>query len=63
MKWEYFGLIEMGFTSAVTLGFLGWQYWTVRDAGKPKPPEDASQIDALPIDSGHPEGEHHPHNR
>jgi hypothetical protein len=58
MKWEYFGLIEMGFTSAVTLGFLGWQYWTVRDAGKPKPPDDIS-----PIDAGHPEGEHHPHNR
>jgi hypothetical protein len=64
MKAEYFGLIEMAFTGAVTLGFLGWQYWTVRDAGKPKsPPEDTSTKDALPIDAGHPEGEHQPHNR
>jgi hypothetical protein len=28
-------LIEMGFTGAVVLGFLAWQYWQVRDAGKP----------------------------
>jgi hypothetical protein len=63
MKSEYFGLIEMAFTSAVTLGFLGWQYWTVRDAGKPKPPpEETSPIDALPIDSGHPERQHQPHD-
>jgi hypothetical protein len=61
MKAEYFGLIEMAFTSAVTLGFLGWQYWTVRDAGKPNPPSEDTP--ASPIDSGHPEGEHHPHNR
>jgi hypothetical protein len=52
---QYAGLIEIAFTATVTLGVLAWQYWTVRDAGKPK--------DALPVDSGHPEGEHHPHNR
>ena len=51
---EYFGLIEMGFVFAAVFGFLGWQYWTVRDAGKPKD---------SPVESGHPEGEHHPHNR
>jgi hypothetical protein len=57
---QYAGLIEIMFTATVTLGVLAWQYWTVRDAGKPK---DTSPVDALPIDSGHPEGEHHPHNR
>lgn len=36
---ENFGLIEMGFTSAVVFGFLAWQLWTVRDAGK-SPPKD-----------------------
>lgn len=32
---QYFGLIEFVFISAVTLGVLAWQYWQVRDAGKP----------------------------
>lgn len=57
---QYLGLIEILFTGTVTLGVLAWQYWTVRDAGKPK---NVSSADASPIDSGHPEGEHHPHNR
>lgn len=44
---ESFGLIEMGLFAAAALGFLAWQYWTVRDAGK-SPPKDP----------GHPEREH-----
>jgi hypothetical protein len=36
---EIYGLVEMGFTGAVVLGFAFWQLWTVRDAGK-SPPED-----------------------
>jgi hypothetical protein len=41
------GIIEMGLTALVMLIFLGWQYWTVRDAGKPKPPpEDISLIES-----------------
>jgi hypothetical protein len=51
---QYAGLIEIAFTAIVTLGVLAWQYWTVRDAGKPE---------ESPINPGHPEGEHHPHNR
>lgn len=31
-----YGLIEMGFTGAVVLGFAFWQLWSVRDAGKGK---------------------------
>ena len=46
-----YGLIEMGFTAAVVLGFAIWQLWTVRDAGKPK-------RDDSPSDAGHPEGQH-----
>jgi hypothetical protein len=42
-----FGIIEMLFSSAVVLGFCAWQYWLVRDAGKPSPK-----------DPGHAEGEH-----
>lgn len=29
------GIIEMAFTGAVVLGLCAWQYWQVRDAGKP----------------------------
>lgn len=31
---KYYGLVELIFTSTVVLGFLFWQLWTVRDAGK-----------------------------
>lgn len=44
---EHYGLVEMGFTGAVVLGFAFWQLWTVRDAGKKKDSPD---------DARHPEG-------
>lgn len=25
-----YGIVEMGFTAAVVLGFAGWQLWSVR---------------------------------
>lgn len=50
---EYYGLVEMGFTGAVVLGFAFWQLWTVRDAGKKKP--DAPEDDS-PKPSRHSEG-------
>jgi hypothetical protein len=31
---RYYGLVEMGFTGAVVLGFAFWQLWSVWDAGK-----------------------------
>ncbi len=31
---KYYGLIEMGFTFGIVALVLGYQYWTVRDAGK-----------------------------
>jgi hypothetical protein len=49
---KYYGLIELTLFGAIVLGFAIWQLWTVRDAGKPKDPPK----DALPKDSGHPEG-------
>lgn len=57
---NYIGLIEMGFTGGAVLAFCVWQYWLVRDAGKPK--DDLAKSN-LPSDSGHTEGEHHPHDR
>jgi hypothetical protein len=32
---HYHGLIEFMVIAAVTLVVLAWQYWQVRDAGKP----------------------------
>jgi hypothetical protein len=32
------GIIEMLMSGVIVLGFCAWQYWQVRDAGKP--PED-----------------------
>lgn len=34
MNPKYFGLIEMAFSFGVVALLLGWQYWSVRDAGK-----------------------------
>jgi hypothetical protein len=31
-----FAVIEMIIFAVAAFGFMGWQYWTVRDAGKPK---------------------------
>jgi hypothetical protein len=46
---QYFGLIEFLIFAGLALGFCAWQYWTVRDAGKPSPQ-----------DARHPEREHQP---
>jgi hypothetical protein len=35
---NYIGIIEMALSGTIVLGFCAWQYWLVRDAGKPKPP-------------------------
>ena len=40
---NYVGIIEMALSGGIVLGFCAWQYWLVRDAGKPKdPPLDPS---------------------
>ncbi len=39
MNPKYFGLIEMAFSFGVVALLLGWQFWSVRDAGK-KPKDD-----------------------
>lgn len=36
----HYGIVEMVFTGAVVLGFSFYQLWTVRDAGKPRPPSE-----------------------
>jgi hypothetical protein len=36
---NYIGIIEMALSGGIVLGFCAWQYWLVRDAGKPKPAE------------------------
>jgi hypothetical protein len=38
---NYVGIIEMTLSGAVVLGFCAYQYWQVRDAGKPAPSDDA----------------------
>jgi hypothetical protein len=54
---QYFGLIEMGFFFAVFLGFICWQFWTVRHAGKARPNEDGSKSARIS------EGHHEPDER
>ena len=39
------GLVEMIFSFGVVALFLGWQYWTVRDAGKPRSPPERRRDD------------------
>ena len=31
---KYYGLIEMAFSFGAVVLVLGWQYWSVRNAGK-----------------------------
>ncbi len=38
---NYVGIIEMALSGAVVLGFCAYQYWQVRDAGKPEISDDA----------------------
>ena len=33
---KYYGLIEMALSFGAVVLVLGWQYWSVRDAGKNK---------------------------
>lgn len=47
---NYYGLIELVIFGVIVLGLAGWQLWSVRDAGKPKPKDDS------PEDPGHPKG-------
>jgi hypothetical protein len=37
---NYVGIIEMALSGAVVLGFCAYQYWQVRDAGKPEASDD-----------------------
>lgn len=56
---NHIAVLEMGLSAVILFAFLGWQYWTTRDARFPDP--------ELPADSaraaGHPEGEHQPDER
>jgi hypothetical protein len=55
---HYFGLLEMGLVFGAVFAFLGWQYWTVRDVRRPKPPPE----DAAPTESDHFSGHHRKHD-
>ncbi len=37
---NYIGIIEMALSGSIVLGFCAYQYWQVRDAGKPPPPDE-----------------------
>jgi hypothetical protein len=37
------GLIELLLSGAIGLGFCAWQWWGVRDAGKPPKSDDSSR--------------------
>ena len=56
-KWvgDNIAALEMGLTAMIMFGFLGWQYWSVRDARRP-PPEGTESARA----PRHPEGQHQP---
>jgi hypothetical protein len=56
---QYFGLIELGLVFGAVFAFLGWQYWTVRDVRRPKPPPE----DAVPTESDHFSGHCHKYDR
>ncbi len=40
---KYYGLVEMGFTGAVVLGFAFWQLYSVWGAGRPDGDASASK--------------------
>jgi hypothetical protein len=52
-------VLEMALSALVMFGFLGWQYWTVRNARDPAPGK--SDDSAHP--AGHTEGQHQPDER
>ncbi|MFO0687905.1 MAG: hypothetical protein U0900_04315 [Myxococcota bacterium] len=37
---EYYGLVEIGFTGLVALGFAAYQLWTVRSPRPRTPPQE-----------------------
>jgi hypothetical protein len=51
-------VLEMALAALVMFGFLGWQYWTVRDARHP-PSERSGSAGA----AGHAERQHQPDER
>ncbi len=54
---NYIGIIEMALSGGIVLGFCAWQYWLVRDAGKPKPKEPSADLPGVA------EGNHEADNR
>ncbi len=57
-KWlgDNIAVLEMSLSAVIMFGFLGWQYWTTRDARFPPPSTPKESADA----PGHAEGQHQP---